>query len=314
MTNAASVFSQLSHKNRGFRANESEADRSTPNPVGQDKAAARVSLSARISCTTDKPAPTEERLDDINRRWHRLGCPAQTLPSADAQLPVVRRLGATGVGRIMVNPQGGAWSDLRDTEHWPDVKSLVPRTDFSPTWRAAHCQACGRSSVWRDDQVIYPRASAAPAPHPEMPEPVRALFVEAGEVLSISRRAGAALVRAALERLLRIVAPTSSRAKLDTRIAELKPRVSSSLGELLDVVRFLGNESLHADEDGSNELVFMYLDEAHDAGISELLFDAINDLVDELIARPAQTRELWQKLPEGVRAAIERKKRSDSGS
>ena len=42
--------------------------------------------------------------------------------------------------------------------------------------------------------------------------------------------------------------------------------------------------------------------------IAELLFDAINDLVDELVARPAATRSVWDKLPAGVRATIERKR------
>jgi len=59
--------------------------------------------------------------------------------------------------------------------------------------------------------------------------------------------------------------------------------------------------------------VYLYLENSEGADdIAELLFDAINDLVDELVARPAATKSLWGKLPEGVRQTIERKRLASS--
>lgn len=180
-------------------------------------------------------------------------------------------------------------------------------------WHASLCSGCGQKSLWRGDATVYPLASAAPAPHALMDPDVKSLYDEAGQVLPISRRAGAALIRAALEKQVRqldIDAPKGT--KLDGHIARISTRVSTPLAELLDVIRHVGNSSLHGS--GDDELVYLYLNpDGGTADIAELLFDAINDLVDELVARPAAARTLWEKLPEGVRNNI-KKKRADQGT
>lgn len=137
---------------------------------------------------------------------------------------------------------------------------------------------------------------------------VRRLYDEAGQVLPLSRRAGAALIRAALEKQVRLLDPDAPKgSRLDDHIARLADRVSTPLGELLDVIRHVGNAALHGNDD--DDLVVMYLSENEGADeIAELLFDAINDLVDELVARPKKTAALWDKLPAGVKQTIERKK------
>ncbi len=180
----------------------------------------------------------------------------------------------------------------------------------SSKWKVAHCQGCDQKTLWRDDVNVFPLASAAPAPHSLMAPEIKSLYEEAARVLPLSRRAGAALIRAALEKQVKALdadAPKGSR--LDDRIARLSSRVSTPLGELLDIIRHVGNASLH--DDGDDDLVLMYLSGNNGADdIAEMLFDAINDLVDELVARPSATRALWEKLPEGVRQTIERKRSS----
>ncbi|WP_433584578.1 DUF4145 domain-containing protein [Microbacterium hydrocarbonoxydans] len=193
--------------------------------------------------------------------------------------------------------------DVR-TEQWIDGSTRSVQSK----WRVAHCQGCDQKTLWRDGVNVYPITSIAPAPHPRMDTDVKTLFEEAGRVLPLSRRAGAALVRAALEKQVRILdldAPKGAR--LDDHIARLSTRVSKPLGELLDVIRHVGNAALHGSE--NDDLVIMYLsDDVAADEIAELLFDAINDLVDELVARPEKTSALWSKLPDGVRATIERKR------
>lgn len=140
-----------------------------------------------------------------------------------------------------------------------------------------------------------------------MPALVRDLYEEARSVLSSSRRAGAALARASLERLLREVdsdAPTDAR--LDDRIARVSGRVSTGLAETLDVIRYLGNEALHVNDE-QQELVYLYLDET-EPEIAEFMFASINQLVDELIARPEIARRRFEQLPDGVRESVQRKR------
>lgn len=160
--------------------------------------------------------------------------------------------------------------------------------------------------------VVYPLASTAPAAHDLMPADVRELYEEARQVLPVSRRAGAALVRAALEKLIKqLDSDAGDKAHLDERIARLQARVSAPLGQLLDVVRYLGNEALHVADD-QTELVYIYLNDS-EPGVAEMLFDGVNDLVDELIARPGAIAGLWSRLPAGVRDSIERKRAKAAG-
>lgn len=213
-------------------------------------------------------------------------------------------------GRVKIAPPERDYEEFFDeaTKDQPATFSMGLSHREPSVWFGAHCQGCDQKTLWRDDVCVFPLTSSAPAPHEQMPTEVKSLYEEAGRVLPISRRAGAALVRAALEKLIKILDPEApQRAPLDERIARLSSRVSTPLGELLDVVRFVGNASLHGS--GDEELVYLYLDNSDGTDdISEMLFDAINDLVDELVARPASTKTLWDKLPAGVKKSIEQKR------
>lgn len=189
---------------------------------------------------------------------------------------------------------------------------MVAGFPISSQWFSAHCQGCDQKTLWRNDRNVFPVTSIAPSPHELMDLEVKILFEEAGRVLPLSRRAGAALVRAALEKQIRLLDPDAPKGtRLDDHIARLSSKVSTPLGELLDVVRHVGNASLHGSE--NDELVIMYLADSEGADdVAELLFDAINNLVDELVARPAAASALWAKLPDGVKETIERKRSAHS--
>lgn len=121
----------------------------------------------------------------------------------------------------------------------------------------------------------------------------------------LSRRAGAALARAALERLLRDLMPEAPKGtRLEGYIASLHTRVSTPLFRLLTPLRHIGNQSLHAG-DQVDDLVALYLNSEND-DLVELVFAAINSLVDELITRPRVADELYATLPAEVREAAER--------
>jgi hypothetical protein len=181
-------------------------------------------------------------------------------------------------------------------------------------WTASVCQRCQLPSVWRQDEMVYPQARLGATPHADMPEQVRELYEEASAVAAVSRRAGAALARCTVERLIKILDPEApSNANLDTRISRLKPRITRSLGEMLDVVRVTGNGALHVD-DQPGELVVMALDDEEGPQLLELLLQAANDLVEELVTRPSTTQGLWSKLPSGVRARMQTSSSVSGGS
>ncbi len=201
------------------------------------------------------------------------------------------------------------WSDLliEDGDGFigaRDDKSARPGP-FGPEgnyWSMSTCFACDEASVWRGHQLIYPPANPLPKPHTDMPDAARELYDEARAVAAISRRAGAALARAALEALLKELRPQSD-GRLDERIAALQPEVSLGLWQILSVLRHTGNKALHgADEDG---LVAIVMDD--DGATLSLLLGAINDLTEELVSRPAQAANLFGMLPTGVAAEALRK-------
>jgi hypothetical protein len=181
------------------------------------------------------------------------------------------------------------------------------RVESPARWSLSTCFACKHGSVWRRGELIYPaNAKSGPAPAVDMPDLVRELFEEARAVTPLSRRAGAALARAALERLLRDLDPDAPRGtKLDGFIARLRTRVSTPLLKLLTPLRHIGNQSLHV-ADAPDGLVALYLNSADDE-LVDLIFAAINSLVDELITRPRVVSELYDQLPPGVREAAERR-------
>lgn len=127
-------------------------------------------------------------------------------------------------------------------------------------------------------------------------------------MLPLSRSAGAALVRAALEKQVRLLDSDAPRGtRLDDHIARLSREVSRPLGEVLDIIRHVGNAALHGSQD--DDLVYMYMSEDAAADeLAEMMFEAINDLIEELVARPEKTSSLWKKLPSGVKETIERKR------
>jgi hypothetical protein len=180
------------------------------------------------------------------------------------------------------------------------------RNGTAAEWSIATCTACLSGSVWRAGVLIYPAASSLPEPHSDMPADAAALYDEARAVVPHSRRAGAALARASLERLLKTLDAEAGSIALDARIARLESRVSSSLWELLTVLRHVGNKAVHVEEQ-SDELVAFFLDEEDGTDLAEAMFDAINELVDELVTKPSRVHSYFDRLPAGVRESALRK-------
>ena len=166
-------------------------------------------------------------------------------------------------------------------------------------WSSVQCSACDDYSIWRDKVLIYPRASGIAPPASDMPPEVAILYNEARDVMAVARRAGAALARATLEHLLKSLDDTQpKRANLADRIDAVHGKVSSSLGEMLTVIRHVGNQALH----GSgipDDAVVLILDETQ-TELVDLIFESINELVDELVTKPKASKRFLSLVPANV--------------
>jgi hypothetical protein len=143
---------------------------------------------------------------------------------------------------------------------------------------------------------IYPRASNAPLPHPEMPDDVRQEYAEAAANLDVSPRGSGALLRLALQKLMVDLGEIGK--NLNDDIASLVAKgLDPDVQKALDALRVIGNNAVHPLE----------LDLRDDVETVGALFGLLNFIVEDRIARPKKLDALYGGLPEGARAAIEQR-------
>lgn len=149
------------------------------------------------------------------------------------------------------------------------------------------CEHCNEHSLWVKDSIVYPKGTIAPEPVDDMPGDVKEDFLEARLVLQNSPRSAAALLRLALQKLMPHLGMEGKRINDD--INELmKKGLSSELQEALDVVRVIGNESVHPGE----------LDMHDDIKTALALFNILNWVVESKISPQKMTDELLHnKIP-----------------
>jgi hypothetical protein len=144
--------------------------------------------------------------------------------------------------------------------------------------------------------MIYPLVGEAPPPHEEMPPRVRELYEEARGVLPASPRACAALLRVALEGLLEEAGYRQGRLADRLEKAYEDRKLSASTYKLAETLRYAGNAAAHYEpwkidpSQGEEDREMVY----H-------LFVFINDITEELIAKPRRDEEMMRKINESVR-------------
>ncbi len=158
----------------------------------------------------------------------------------------------------------------------------------------AVCEHCGQCSIWFKTKLIFPAARTAPAPHPETPESIKADYEEARAVFGESPRSSAALLRLCVQKLCITLGQPGK--NLNDDIGELVIQgLPVIIQRSLDIVRVIGNNQVHPG----------VLDVRDDPAMVTLLFELVNLIVEDRIARPKQIEALYGKLPEGARKQIE---------
>ena len=208
----------------------------------------------------------------------------------------------TFLGSAFNCPYCGAYAKM----YWLRLKYNANGWYTSPL-HMAHCDHCKKESYWVEDpypdgsdpvfgRMLIPTGSIAPMPHPDMPEIVTLDYEEARRISGESPRGAAALLRLALQ-------------KLCVELGEYGKNINDDIGSLvkkglpveiqqaLDIVRVVGNNAVHPGE----------LSEDDVGDVAATLFELVNQIVEDRIARPNKLQELFNRLPAGAREAIEKR-------
>ena len=171
-----------------------------------------------------------------------------------------------------------------------------PSEELSPPglFAASKCAHCNKWSIWIDKFLVYPAQITVEDPNDDMPDEVKKLYRESAQVLSISPRAAAALLRLGLQILLGAVGGDGKNINDDIKkIVALG--VEPETQRALDILRVFGNSGAHPGE--------IKLDE--DPDLVHKMYGLMNYVTDRLITQKNQINELFEGLPEGIKDQIE---------
>lgn len=158
----------------------------------------------------------------------------------------------------------------------------------------SRCSRCDNSTLWLSEKIIYPQVHTSPPANDDLPTDVKEVYDEAATIANQSPRAACALLRLALEMLLKSLGETGS---INDSIGNLvKKGLDERVQQSLDIVRVTGNEAVHPG-------VIDFSDET-DVG---MLFGLINVIAESLISQPKRIQNLYNNLPEKAREAIEKR-------
>ncbi len=147
------------------------------------------------------------------------------------------------------------------------------------------CLACGEFSLWVDKSIVFPKMISVTQPNKDLNDAVKSLYLEAAKIVSDSPKGAAALLRLALQKLLRQVGKEGK--NINNDIKELvEDGLSPKIQKALDLVRVVGNNAVHPG----------YIDFNDNPEIAEKLFQLINFIANELITKPKELEKLYDDL------------------
>lgn len=153
----------------------------------------------------------------------------------------------------------------------------------------AYCQACSKYSAWVERKMVFPIVATAPLNNPDMPEAVRALYLEAREVSDRSARAACALLRLAVSQLCAHLKAEGE--TLDDQIAGLTEHgLPKRVEHALASVRVIGKRAVMPGQVVSDDT----------DQVAQTLFLLVNLMTESLISSVRMVDEVYARLPKSA--------------
>ena len=158
----------------------------------------------------------------------------------------------------------------------------------------AQCYNCKHLSVWVHEKLVFPSRGDAPPANPDLSADIRRDYDEAGSILDLSPRGAAALLRLAIQKLCRELGEPGKDLNKDIGALAAKG-IDDQVQKALDFVRVIGNNAVHPGR----------MDLRDDRCTAETLFMLLNLIAERTLTKDRKIDEVYEKLPEGARKAIE---------
>lgn len=161
-------------------------------------------------------------------------------------------------------------------------------------FRVSYCERCANNTIWYDEKIIFPNDSLVEPANIDLPQEIIDDYNEAGQVLNLSPKSSAALLRLAIQKLCKHLGESGQNINKDIKelVAKgLPPKVQQAL----DSVRVIGNEAVHPGELNFND----------NRDIAFKLFKLVNFIATKMISEPKEIDSIYNGLPEGKLKGIE---------
>lgn len=152
---------------------------------------------------------------------------------------------------------------------------------------------CNGMCIWLDRELIFPLGSFAPLPYDEMPDDVKSDYLEAKLVVLLSPRSAAALLRLALQKLMKHLGEPGKNINDDIK-SLVKKGLPRGIQKAFDSLRVYGNEAVHPEE----------IDLTKDSETVLKLFGSMNLIVYHMIMVPKELDDLYESIPQKKKDGI----------
>lgn len=173
-----------------------------------------------------------------------------------------------------------------------DIKNLIPQN-----FAIATCASCGDITLWIDRSLIYPKKSSISQPNSDMDEDIKSLYHEAATIFGDSPKGATALLRLALQKLLKQIGKNGKDINQD-----IKELVSGGLNQkiqkALDILRVVGNNAVHPGQ----------IDIDDNSEVALKLFQILNFIAEEMITKPKELEKMYDDIiPENTKEHIKQR-------
>lgn len=173
---------------------------------------------------------------------------------------------------------------------WLEGSSLHPNDNYYRSIKSlkiVSCSHCEKYSLWVDNQIIYPDTSGIPNPNEDLDREIQLDYLEAASIINKSPKAAAALLRLAIQKLCKQLGESGN--NINDDIANLvKNGLSEKIQKALDIVRVIGNESVHPGQIDLND----------NKEIAIQLFYFVNIIANTMITQEKEIDRIYNVLPE----------------